>query len=78
MAADFGVLSELRNGRPPKWEKRQFINGIYDVNRTGCQWRMLPVNISPCQTVYGYYWRWSCNGVWEQINKTLVHVGVNG
>ncbi|HMB21256.1 MAG: transposase [Chloroflexota bacterium] len=24
-------------GRPPKWEKRQILNGILSVNRTGCQ-----------------------------------------
>ena len=59
-------------GRPPKWEKRPIINGIYYVNRTGCQWRMLPVDFPPWETVYGYYWRWKRDGLWEQLNAALV------
>lgn len=59
-------------GRPQKWEKWQIINGILYVNRTGCQWRMLPVNFPPWRTVYYYYWRWKGDGLWEQINAVLV------
>jgi putative transposase len=59
-------------GRPQKWEKWQIINGILYVNRTGCQWRMLPVNFPPWRTVYYYYWRWKGAGLWEQINGVLV------
>jgi len=59
-------------GRPQKWEKWQIINGILYVNRTGCQWRMLPVNFPPWCTVYYYYWRWKGDGLWEQINEVLV------
>jgi len=59
-------------GRPPKWEKWQILNGILYVNRTGCQWRMLPVNFPPWRTVYYYYWRWKGDGLWEQINEVLV------
>jgi len=59
-------------GRPLKWEKWQIIDGILYVNRTGCQWRMLPVNFPPWRTVYYYYWRWKGDGLWEQINEVLV------
>jgi putative transposase len=59
-------------GRPPKWERWQIINAILYVNRTGCQWRMLPVNFPPWSTVHYYYWRWRCDGRWEQINEVLV------
>lgn len=59
-------------GRPQKWEKWQIINGILYVNRTGCQWRMLPVNFPPWRTVYYYYWRWKGDGLWQQINEVLV------
>ena len=59
-------------GRPPKWERWQIINGILYVNRSGCQWRMLPVNFPPWRTVYYYYWRWKGDGLWEQINAVLV------
>jgi putative transposase len=59
-------------GRPRKWEMWQIVNAILYVNRTGCQWRMLPVNFPPWRTVYGYYWRWKSFGLWAQINHALV------
>src|SRR5271157_981371 len=59
-------------GRPHKWERWQIINAILYVNRTGCQWRMLPKELPPWQTVYGYYWRWNQLGLWERINTALV------
>jgi putative transposase len=59
-------------GRPPKWERWQIINAILYVNRTGCQWRMLPINFPPWRTVYYYFWRWKGEGLWERINAVLV------
>jgi putative transposase len=59
-------------GRPRKWEVWQILNAILYVTRTGCQWRMLPINFPPWQTVYGYFWRWNRNGRWEQVNGVLV------
>jgi transposase len=32
---------------------RRVINGIFYVNKTGCQWRMLPKEFGPWETVYG-------------------------
>jgi ABC-type dipeptide/oligopeptide/nickel transport system ATPase subunit len=32
---------------------------------------MLPNDLPPWQTVYGYYWRWNHSEVWERINATL-------
>ncbi len=61
-----------KRGRPRKWEMWQIINAILYVTRTGCQWRMLPKNLPPWQTVYGYFWRWTKSGVWKQINDELV------
>ena len=59
-------------GRPRKWEIWQILNAILYVVRTGCQWRMLPTNLPPWQTVYGYFWRWKRQGLWERINDRLV------
>jgi putative transposase len=59
-------------GRPRKWETWLIINAILYVCRTGCQWRMLPKNFPPWQTVYGYYWRWLRSGRWPRINEALV------
>ena len=59
-------------GRPRKWEMWLIINAILYVTRTGCQWRMLPKDLPPWQTVYGYFWRWTRTGKWEPINAMLV------
>lgn len=61
-----------RIGRPRKWEMWQIANAILYVVRTGCQWRMLPKDLPPWQTVYGYFRRWCAQGVWERINAALV------
>jgi putative transposase len=65
-------LPHYKMGRPRLWEYWQIINAILYVNRTGCQWRMLPKGFPPWQTVYGYYWHWSRSGLWERINAALV------
>ena len=61
-----------KRGRPRKWETWHILNAIQYVTRTGCQWRMLPVDFPPWPTVYGYYWRWKRNGLWARINAALV------
>ena len=42
-------------GRPPKWTKRQLIDGIRWRIRTGCPWRDIPDRYGPWQTVYGLF-----------------------
>ena len=70
MITDFFPASPM--GRPRKWEMWQIINAILYVVRTGCQWRMLPKDFAPWQTVYGYFRRWKRQGLWERINEALV------
>ncbi len=43
-----------RTGRPRKTELRSVINALRYLVRTGCEWRMLPNDFPPYQTVY--YW----------------------
>jgi putative transposase len=59
-----------RRGRPPR-PLRQMVNGIMYVNKTGCQWRMLPKDFGPWETVYGYFRRWRREGVWERVMTQL-------
>ena len=65
-------LPTSTRGHPRKWDRRQIVNAILYVTRTGCQWRMLPKDLPPWQTVYGYFRRWTRQGVWAQINAFLV------
>jgi putative transposase len=52
-------------------ELRRVIDGIFYVNKTGCQWRMLPTNIGNAHTIYGYFRRWRREGIWARIMDTL-------
>lgn len=60
------------DGRPRKYEIRDILNGIFYIEKTGCQWRMLPKEFPKWTSVYGYFSRWCKNGLWEIINKELV------
>jgi putative transposase len=59
-------------GRPP-CDVRQVINASFYVNKTGCQWRMLPKDFDPWNTVYGYFWRWRRGGRWSRRMEQLRH-----
>ena len=63
---------DFQRGHPRKWERWQIVNAILYVTRTGCQWRMLAKDLPPWQTVYGYFRRWTLQGLWGQVNAALV------
>lgn len=58
-------------GRPRKVAIRQVINAIFYVLVTGCQWRQLPTNFPPWQTVYWYVRIWRDDGTWQRMHDTL-------
>ena len=60
-----------RRGRPRATDTRRAVDGILYVLRTGCQWRYLPREYPPWQTVYWYFRRWQHDGTWERINTAL-------
>ena len=60
----------LRRGRRPI-DRRRIINAILYVVRTGCQWRMLPKDFPNWSTVYGVFWRWRNNDIWQRIHDAL-------
>jgi len=58
-------------GRPQVWHLREIVNGLLYLLRTGCQWRLLPHDLPPWQTVYYHHRKWRLNGIWEKINRLL-------
>jgi putative transposase len=50
---------------------RRVLNGIFSVNKTGGQWRMMPQDIGNGHTIYGYVRRWRQAGVWGRVMDTL-------
>jgi transposase len=63
------------NGRPPKWEKRQLIDGIRWRIRIGAPWRDVPAEYAPWPTVYGLFRRWQRDGTWDKILSALQAAG---
>lgn len=64
--------NKTKRGRKPKHGKREVLNAILYLLRTGCQWRHLPHDFPPWKTVYTQFLRWSKQGVFERLNKELV------
>ena len=65
------IPAPLPGGRPPRHARREIVNGILYVLRTGCQWRALPHDLPPWGTVWWYFRTWREAGVWEQVNTAL-------
>jgi putative transposase len=66
-------------GRPWRWPLREVLDGIFYIVRTGAQWRQLPYEHPPWQTVSWWFRRWRLDGTWEHLNAALrerVRVGV--
>lgn len=58
-------------GRPREVDMREVINTILYLNRTGCQWDMLPHDLLPKSTVYDYFARWRGDGTWQRMMDAL-------
>ena len=58
-------------GRPRIVDMREVINGTLYVLRSGCTWRMIPHDLPPWGTVWGYFRRWRKDGTWERIHDAL-------
>lgn len=58
-------------GRPAKYERRELLNAMLYVCRTGCQWRLLPHDFPDWQAVYRYFIAWHDQGIFELINTRL-------
>ncbi|MEV6810566.1 IS5 family transposase [Micromonospora sp. NPDC051296] len=59
------------DGRREKHPRREIVNAILYVVRSGCPWRYLPADLPPWQTVYWYFTRWEEAGVTEKLMHTL-------
>lgn len=74
--AEWAILEPLvpgaaKLGRPPKYEKRAILNGIFYVVRSGCSWRDLPHDLPSWRICYHYFARWREDGVWLDLHEAL-------
>ncbi len=64
-------LDYHKGGRPCKYNKREILNAIFYVVRTGCQWRYLPHDFPHWMSVYTQFRRWKKQGLIEKMNHEL-------
>lgn len=58
-------------GRPCAWSRREILDAIFYLVRSGEAWRLLPHDLPPWQTVYHYFRLWRKDGSWERIHTRL-------
>jgi putative transposase len=58
-------------GRRRSIDIREVLNTLLYLNRSGCQWDMLPHDLLPKSTVFGYFARWRDDGTWQAILDAL-------
>ena len=58
-------------GRRASVSRREIVNAILYVARTGCQWRNLPHDFPHWNTVYSCFHRWTWNGVLDKLYTAL-------
>ena len=66
------LVPEARlGGRPEAYPKREILNAILYLLRSGCSWRMLPHDLPPWRIVYHYFRQWRQDGTWQVMHDLL-------
>lgn len=60
-----------KGGRPLKYSKRELLNAILYVLRSGCSWRDLQGDFPPWPAVYMQFKQWKNKDLFEQLNTFL-------
>ena len=55
----------------PTHDRRDIVDAILYIVKTGCQWNMLPNDYPNYKTVHDYFMNWSRDGIWEEALDTL-------
>ena len=77
------IFTKAKKGKHlQKHEKRDLVNGVLYIVKTGCQWEFLPKDYPPYKTVNSFYVRAKGSGMWEEmmdmlVQKTRVKAGRN-
>jgi putative transposase len=73
--AQWAIIAPLipvnSTGRPRAVDMREVVNAIFYLNRSGCQWDMLPHDLPAKSSVYDYFAQWRADGTWQEILDAL-------
>ena len=65
------LLPKKKRGRDAIHSRRDMVNALLYLARTGCQWRMLPHDFPAWSTVYAFWRRLVERNILERINDVL-------
>ena len=72
MATAGTIAATAQTGRPTDHlPRREIVNAIRYVLRTGCSWRMLPHDLPPWRIVFHYFRTWRRDGTWQRVHGVL-------
>jgi transposase len=63
-----------RRGAPAVIQRRQMVDAMLFIGRTGCQWRYLPERYGAWTAVWAQWRRWRANGVWAAAMARLAAI----
>ncbi len=59
------------SGRPPTYARREIVNALLYMARSGCSWRQLPRCFPPYTVVWSHFWRWRDSGALQVIHEAV-------
>jgi len=76
--AQYAAIADIFNvgnyGKNREHAVRDLLNAVFYLNKTGCQWRMLPNDFPPFPAVESFYRRARQNGKWDITLQRLVEL----
>jgi putative transposase len=66
------IKDEFPVGNKSKYDKRELVNAVLYLVKTGCQWRNLPTDFPKWKAVSMFFYRARKNGTWDRVQKLLV------
>lgn len=65
------ILNILEDNRKRKYSLREIFNALFYLLKTGCQWRMLPIDFPNWKLVYYYFSKWKNEGLFEVLLEAI-------
>jgi transposase len=70
LIADLFPTGNFKTGRRPR-DRREIMNAIFWVLRTGAPWRDLPTEFGPWSTAWDFLDKWTKDGTFDQMLRRL-------
>ncbi len=65
------LLEAKPGGRSREVDIREVMNTLLYQDHAGCQWELLPRDLSPKSTVFDSFMRWRADGTWRKVVDAL-------